>query len=76
MKDAMKASSKLHQWLRVGALAGMLALSPLIFSNGSAGEDLVQINEAICAMCCYEEGSFCGTVWDFYSPSVSCFGPD
>ena len=57
-EDCMK-TFKTHTWMRAGALAGMLTLSPLVFSNGSSGENLVQLNEATCTTCCPEENSIC-----------------
>ena len=55
----MKPSSKPHKWLRLSGLAGLLALTPLVFSDGPNGEDLVQFNEATCTTCCSEENSWC-----------------
>ena len=79
----MKTVSKVHKWLRLSAVAGLLALSPLVFSNGSNGENLVQLSEATCSTCCYEEKSKCvygengEHYYDyFYQSSGSCNEPE
>ena len=64
----MKPSSKPHKWLRLSGLAGLLALTPLVFSDGPNGEDLVQFNEATCATCCPETFSICA-----YGPGPTDF---
>ena len=51
----MKNVLKTRNVFRISALAAMMALSPLAFSQGTDGNTALQLSEATCTTCCPEE---------------------